>query len=128
MNIWEEGTFGGIDHIGIATPSLAEGLALYEGIFGQAVTLRDTLEDQGAEVVLLRCGEQRIELLAPTRADSPVGTFLAERGPGMHHVAYRVSDLFAALARCRDAGLQLVDATPRRGDGGHLVAFLHPRG
>jgi len=88
---------------------------------------REVLEDQGVEVVLLACGGQQVELLAPLRADSPVGKFLAERGPGLHHTAYRVPDLVAALAECREAGLELVDEAPRRGAGGHWVAFLHPR-
>ena len=117
----------GIDHIGIATHSLAEGLALYSGPFGLPIALRASMDDQGAEVVLIRCGDQHIEILAPTREDSPVGKFLAVRGPGLHHVAYRVPSIVAALARCRDAGLQIVDETPRPGAGGHLVAFLHPR-
>jgi len=119
--------FQSIDHIGIATPSLAEGLALYQGIFELQVGSQEVLPDHGTEVVLLRCGEQHVELLAPTRADSPVGKFLAERGPGLHHVAYRVADLQAALSQCREAGLQLVDEQPRRGAGGKWVAFLHPR-
>ena len=121
------GLFTAIDHLGIATPSLDEALPLYMGVFGLEVTLRAVLEDQGVEVALLRCGSQQIELLAPTRPDSSVGTFLAERGSGLHHVAYRVPDIVAALAHCREAGLQLVDAAPRPGAGGHLVAFLHPR-
>jgi len=116
-----------IDHIGIATPSLAEGLALYQDALGLAVVLRETLEDQGVEVALLACGEQHVELLSPIRADSPVGKFLADRGPGIHHVAYRVRDVAAALAECRSAGLELVDPVPRHGAGGRLVAFLHPR-
>jgi methylmalonyl-CoA epimerase len=116
-----------IDHIGIATPSLADSLALYEGMLGLQVVSREILEDQGVEVVLLACGDQHVELLAPIRDDSPVGKFLAERGAGIHHVAYRVHDLAAALAECRAAGLELVDLAPRRGAGGRLVAFLHPR-
>lgn len=119
--------FTALDHIGIATPSLDESLALYTGVFGQEIELRETLESQGVEVVLLRCGEESIELLAPTRADSPVGKFLAERGPGLHHVAYRVDDVQAALNSAREAGIELVDLAPRIGAGGHRVAFLHPR-
>jgi methylmalonyl-CoA epimerase len=116
-----------IDHIGIATPSLAEGLALYRDSLGLAVVARETLEDQGVEVALLACGDQHVELLSPTRSDSPVGKFLAERGPGIHHVAYRVADVATALVECRAVGLELVDLVPRRGAGGRLVAFLHPR-
>jgi methylmalonyl-CoA epimerase len=116
-----------IDHVGIATPSLAEGLALYRDTLGLAIALHEVLEEQGVEVALLTCGGQHIELLAPIRPDSPVGKFLADRGAGIHHVAYRVPDLADALARCRESGLELVDQAPRRGAGGHLVAFLHPR-
>ena len=116
-----------IDHVGIAVPSLVEGLTLYHDTFGLAVGLRETLEGQGVEVAMLACGDQQIELLAPTRDDSPVGKFLAERGAGIHHVAYRVPDLIVALAGCRASGLELVDEAPRLGAGGHLVAFLHPR-
>lgn len=116
-----------IDHIGIATPSLAEGLALYREVFGLDIVFQETLSDQGVEVVMLRCGDRAIELLAPLAVDSPVGKFLAERGPGMHHVAYRVADLAATLAGYAEAGLQLIDSEPRIGAGGHRVAFLHPR-
>ncbi|HXT34833.1 MAG TPA: methylmalonyl-CoA epimerase [Chloroflexota bacterium] len=117
----------GLDHIGIATASLADSLHLYQQVLGMTPVHHEVLENQGVEVVLLACGGQQVELLAPLRADSPVGKFLAERGPGMHHVAYRVPDLVATLAECREAGLELVDQTPRRGAGGHRVAFLHPR-
>ena len=116
-----------VDHVGIATTSLKESMALYEGVFGLRTVLHEELADQGAEVIMLQCGDSRIELLAPLRDDSPVGTFLAERGAGVHHVAYRVHNLPEALARCRAAGLQMVDEVPRVGAGGHLVAFLHPR-
>lgn len=117
----------GLDHIGIVTASLADSLHLYQDVLGMTQVHHETLEDQGVEVVLLACGGQKVELLAPLRPDSPVGKFLAERGPGLHHVAYRVPDLVAALAECRAAGLELVDQAPRRGAGGHGVAFLHPR-
>lgn len=123
-----EELFTAVDHIGIATPSLEEGRALYAGLFGLRELLREELQDQGVAVLMLRCGDAAIELLAPLREDSAVGRFLAERGPGLHHVAYRVADLRATLDRCRRAGLELVDQEPRRGAGGHLVAFLHPRG
>jgi methylmalonyl-CoA epimerase len=116
-----------IDHIGIATTALAEGLALYVDVFGLEVAFREVLPDQQVEVAMLRCGDRAVELLAPLAAESPVGKFLAERGPGMHHVAYRVADLVAALAHCAEAGLQLIDSAPRVGAGGHRVAFLHPR-
>lgn len=119
--------FEALDHVGIAVPSLEEGLALYGGIFGMQVELRQDLPEQGTAVLLFRCGGARIELLAPLRPDSPVGIFLAERGAGIHHTAYRVRDLIWALERCRNAGLQVVDEVPRVGAGAHRVAFLHPR-
>lgn len=119
--------FSAIDHIGIAAPSIAEGIALYCGPFGLDVERLATMMDDGTEAALIRCGGQHIEVLAPTRPDSPVGKFLAERGPGIHHVAYRVAEIHAALAHCRAAGLQVVDEVPRTGAMGHLVAFLHPR-
>jgi methylmalonyl-CoA epimerase len=119
--------FSAIDHLGIATPSLSEGLALYAGVFGLEEGARETLPEQGVEVVALRCGGTGIELLAPTREDSAVGKFLANRGPGIHHVAYRVPDIRSALREASKQGLELVDSEPRIGAGGHLVAFLHPR-
>jgi methylmalonyl-CoA/ethylmalonyl-CoA epimerase len=117
-----------VDHIGIATPNIEEGLALYRDTFGMPVLLRELLPDQGVDVALLRCGGQAIELLAPTRDDSAVAKFLLERGAGLHHVAYRVPNIVQALVEARAAGLELVDTQPRVGAGGHLVAFLHPRG
>jgi methylmalonyl-CoA/ethylmalonyl-CoA epimerase len=120
-------TLKAIDHIGVATPTLQEGLALYGDTFAMPIVSLEVLQDQGLEVALLRCGDQCIELLAPTREDSPVAKFLRERGAGMHHVAYRVEDIAAALEEARACGLELVDEQPRVGAGGHLVAFLHPR-
>jgi methylmalonyl-CoA epimerase len=119
--------FTALDHVGIATASLEQGLALYQGVFGLEVLLRETLAEQGLEVLAFRSGDQAVELLCPTRPDCAVGKFLADRGPGIHHVAYRVPDIRAALQAARDGGLELVDAEPRTGAGGHLVAFLHPR-
>jgi methylmalonyl-CoA/ethylmalonyl-CoA epimerase len=119
--------FTALDHVGIATTSLDQSLALYEGVFGLELLLRETLPDQGLEALAFRCGEQAVELLCPTRSDSPVGKFIADRGAGVHHIAYRVDDIRGALALARESGLELVDAEPRVGAGGHLVAFLHPR-
>ena len=124
----EHELFTAIDHLGIASQSLDEAMALYQGIFGLQVVLRDILPDQGVSVVMLRCGGSFVELLAPTAPDSSLVEFLARRGPGIHHVAYAVADLPAALERCRMAGLQLIDEQPRIGAGGVPVAFLHPRG
>ncbi len=115
------------DHIGIATTSLESSVALYQDVLGLDVTSREVVADQGVEVLAFQCDGAEVELLHPTRDDCAVAKFLSERGAGVHHVAYRVSDIRAALARARDAGLELVDEKPRVGAGGHLVAFLHPR-
>ena len=116
-----------IDHIGIATASLEQSLALYEGVFGLDVSSRESVDDQGVEIVAFDCDGAGIEFLGPTRPDCSIAKFLSERGAGVHHIAYRVDDIRAALTRAREAGIELVDETPRIGAGGHLVAFLHPR-
>lgn len=118
---------GRIDHLGLAVSDLVPALELYERGFGLSPHHREVLDDQGVEAVALRIGETDIELLRPTREDSPVGRFLAERGPGLHHVAYAVSDIEAALARLKEQGLRLVDEVPRIGMGGKRIAFLHPK-
>jgi methylmalonyl-CoA epimerase len=120
--------FDRIDHVGIAVEDLDGALALFEGTFGMAVAHRETVEAQGVEAVLLDVGENHVELMAPLGPDTPVGKFLAKRGPGIHHVAYQVTDVEAALAQCRDAGLRLIDEKPRPGIRGSSVAFLHPSG
>jgi methylmalonyl-CoA epimerase len=116
-----------LDHVGIAVHSLDESLPLFESITGGKGYGRERVESQGVEVVFLGQGTGRLELLAPTRDDSAVAKFLAKRGPGMHHLCYRVSSVQAELGRYRDAGAQLIDQHPRPGAAGHLVAFLHPR-
>ena len=90
------------------------------------VVHRETLIDQGVEAVLLDVGESHVELLRPLSAETPVGRFLAARGPGLHHVAYRVADIEATLARLREQGVRLIDETPRSGIRGTRIAFLHP--
>jgi methylmalonyl-CoA/ethylmalonyl-CoA epimerase len=116
----------GIHHLGIAVGDLEEAVSTYASLFGAAVEHRDTVEDQGVEAVSLRVGESRVELLHPLGDDTPVGKFLARRGPGMHHVAYEVTDIRAALARLAEQGAQLIDTEPRRGLFGLQVAFVHP--
>ena len=118
--------FGRIDHIGVAVADLDAALALHADTYGLPVAHRETLAAQGVEAVLLDVGESHVELLAPLGEDTPVGRFLAARGPGLHHVAYAVQDVEAALARLRARGLRLVDEAPRRGIRGTRVAFLHP--
>lgn len=116
-----------LDHVGIAVESLDEALPLYEPLVGAAGAGRERVESQGVEVVFVGSGPGRLELLAPTRDDSPVARFLERRGPGLHHVCYRVPDLAAALQEHEQAGYELIDREPRSGAHGHRVAFLHPR-
>lgn len=115
-----------IDHLGIAVPSIEEALTFYRDALGLEVGGSETVEDQGVHVTMLPVGESRIELLEPTAPDTPVGKFLAKRGPGLHHICYRVPDIHAALERLKAAGARLIDEQPRIGAGGHLVAFVHP--
>ena len=118
--------FGRIDHIGIAVDELDAAIALHEGAYGMEVVHRETVAEQGVEAVLLDVGENHVELLAPLGPDTPVGKFLAKKGPGLHHVAYQVPDIDAALGELRAAGLRLIDETPRTGIRSSRVAFLHP--
>jgi methylmalonyl-CoA epimerase len=116
-----------LDHVGIAVHSLDESLSTFESITGHKGYGRERVESQGVEVVFLGTGDGRLELLAPTRDDSAVAKYLARRGPGMHHLCYRVADIAAELERCRAEGRQLIDQAPRPGAAGHMVAFLHPK-
>ncbi len=110
----------------MAVEDLDEAVSTYERLFGAAVEHRGTLEDQGVEAVSVLLGESRVELMAPTDDETPVGKFLGKRGPGMHHVAYEVADLPAALRELAQQGAQLIDDQPRRGLFGLQVAFVHP--
>lgn len=116
----------GVHHIGIAVADLDAALLVYEQLFGATLEHRETVEDQGVEAASLEAGGSRIELLAPLGPDTPVGRFLAKRGPGMHHLAFEVADLDAELDRLRADGTQLIDERPRRGLFGLQVAFVHP--
>jgi methylmalonyl-CoA/ethylmalonyl-CoA epimerase len=116
----------GIHHLGVAVADLDEAIETYRRLFGAELEHRDVVPDQGVEAASLRAGGSRVELLAPTADDSPVGKFLARRGPGMHHVAYEVADIRAALAELAAAGAELTDAEPRQGLFGLQVAFVHP--
>jgi methylmalonyl-CoA/ethylmalonyl-CoA epimerase len=118
--------FGRIDHIGVAVADLDEALALHEQTYGMPVVHRETIESQGVEAVLLDVGENHVELLRPLAGDTPVGRFLARRGPGLHHVAYQVEDIEAALEQLRARGIRLIDEAPRTGIRRTRVAFLHP--
>jgi methylmalonyl-CoA/ethylmalonyl-CoA epimerase len=114
-----------IAHIGVAVRSIAEALPFYRDVLGLSAGAPESAD--GAAIVPLTCGDVAIELLEPRDPDGPVARFLARRGPGIHHICLRVPDLDAALARCRAAGYQLVDETPRTGAGGHRIAFVHPK-
>jgi methylmalonyl-CoA epimerase len=116
----------GIHHVGVAVEDLDGALATYERLFGATVEHQATVGDQGVRAASLRIGDGRVELLEPLGDDTPVGRFLAKRGPGMHHVAYEVSDLGATLAELTGAGAELIDEEPREGLFGLEVAFVHP--
>ena len=119
--------FSRIDHIGVAVEEIEGALALYRDGLELAVAHREVVQEQGVEAVLLDVGENHVELVAPLSADTPVGKFIARQGPGLHHVAYQVQDIDAALESCRRAGLRLIDEQPRTGIRNSRVAFLHPR-
>lgn len=116
-----------LDHVGIAVPSLDEALPRWETIVGSAGYGREIVGSQGVEVLFIGEGAGRVELLSPTRPDSPVARFLERTGPGTHHLCYRVPDIAAALREFEGLGYQLIDREPRAGAHGHRVAFLHPR-
>ena len=118
--------FGRIDHIGVAVADLDAAIALHEQTYGMPLVHSETVTEQGVEAALLDVGESHVELLRPLSEDTPVGRFLAKRGPGLHHVAYGVEDVEAALRALREQGLRLIDEAPRTGIRGSRVAFLHP--
>jgi methylmalonyl-CoA/ethylmalonyl-CoA epimerase len=119
--------FDRIDHVGVAVQEIDASLELYRDLFKLDVAHREIVQDLGVEAVLLDVGENHVELLAPLGADTPVGKFLAKRGPGLHHVAYQVADIDATLAALAQAGAELIDKQPRTGIRDSRVAFLHPR-
>jgi methylmalonyl-CoA/ethylmalonyl-CoA epimerase len=116
----------GIHHLGVAVEDLDQAVDTYTRLFGAELEHRQRVPDQGVEAAALLVGDGRVELLASLGEDTPVGRFLAQRGPGMHHVAYEVADLRAALATLADAGAELIDPEPRPGLFGLEVAFVHP--
>ena len=116
----------GIHHLGVAVHDLDEALSTYTRLLGATFEHRDTLAEQGVEAVAVLLGSGRVELLAPLAEDTPVGRFLARRGPGMHHVAYEVDDVRATLDELAGEGAQLIDEEPRLGLYGLQVAFVHP--
>lgn len=118
--------FTRIDHIGVAVEDLDAAIKLYERNFEMELVHREIVESQGVEAVLLDVGDGHVELLAPLGPDTPVGKFMAKKGPGLHHVAYAVEDIEAELARLKENGTKLIDREPRTGIRQSRVAFLHP--
>ena len=116
-----------IDHIGIAVDDLEASVALYQRLLGTPPAHRESVEDQGVEEVLFAAGSSYIQLLGALGPDTPVGRSLAARGPGLHHIAYRVADIEAALDHFRAEGVRLIDDTPRPGSRNTRIAFIHPR-
>jgi methylmalonyl-CoA/ethylmalonyl-CoA epimerase len=119
--------FTRIDHIGVAVEDLDAAIALHETTYGMALVHREVVAEQGVEAVLFDVGENHVELLRPLSEDTPVGKFLASRGPGLHHVAYQVPDIEATLAALKQEGARLIDETPRTGIRDSRVAFVHPK-
>ncbi len=115
-----------IDHVGIAVSDLEQAVATYERLLGVTPTHRERVEDQGVEEVLFAVGSSFIQLLGALGPETPVGRFLEKRGPGVHHVAFRVEDVAAALDHLHTKGAHLVDETPRSGSRDTLIAFVHP--
>lgn len=116
-----------IHHVAYAVADIDAALPVYTDRYGMSVEVRERLDDQGVEAVSLGAGTSHIELIQPVDPQSGVAKFLERRGPGLHHVAFEVEDLVAALAELRAGGAELIDDEPRRGLGGHMIAFIHPR-
>lgn len=115
-----------IDHVGVAVEDLEAAIALYRDTLQMPLTYRETVAQEGVEAALLDIGDAHIELLSPLERDTPVGRFLARRGPGLHHVAYRVEDIEVTLRALASDGMRLIDERPRTGVRGFQVAFVHP--
>jgi methylmalonyl-CoA epimerase len=115
-----------VHHVAFAVADLEEAVGTYQRLFGARVELRGRMEDQGVEAAYLRIGSGRVELVSALGDDTPVGRFLAKRGPGMHHVAYEVADVGAAVRSLAAEGVEFIDPEPRSGLGGHEVSFVHP--
>ena len=119
--------FTEIDHVAIAVNDLEAAVKYYEDVFGATVDHREVVESDGVEEALLKVAESYIQLLTPTRDDSPVAKYLANKGEGLHHIGYRVKDCAAALQAIKDAGGRVIDEAPRPGSRGTTVAFVHPK-
>ena len=119
--------FSRIDHVGVAVEDLDAAISLYEDSFEMTLGHREVVESQGVEAALLDIGDGHVELLRPLGEETAIGKFLAKRGPGLHHVAYAVDDIDAALSAVKQAGLEMIDSEPRQGIRNSRVAFIHPR-
>jgi methylmalonyl-CoA/ethylmalonyl-CoA epimerase len=115
-----------VHHVAFAVQDLDEAVGTYQRLFGAELELRGRMEDQGVEAAYLRVGSGRVELMSALAEDTPVGRFLAKRGPGMHHVAYEVPDVASAVGELAAAGADVIDPEPRTGLDGHDVSFVHP--
>jgi methylmalonyl-CoA/ethylmalonyl-CoA epimerase len=116
-----------VDHVGVAVEKLDDALAFYEGVLGMKLAGTETVEEQKVRTAFIPLGDTEIELLESTDPEGPIGKFIAAKGAGMQHIAYRVADIDAALAELREKGVRLIDEKPRYGAGGARIAFLHPK-
>ena len=116
-----------IHHVAIAVNDLDAAIAGYESLYNITPLSREVVEDQGVSEAMIAVGGSHIQLLEPLTPESPVGRFLSQNGEGMHHIAFAVNDIEAALAHLKSAGARLIDETPRLGGGGHRIAFVHPK-
>jgi len=130
-NLLPEGCGGFVDHIGIAVPDLEEGIALYCGLLGLELEKREEVPQENVRVAFLKLDRAgalgHVELLAPMSEEGNIAAFIARKGPGLHHIALAATDIEGVLQRCKDAGMRLIDETPRQGAGGKKIAFLHPK-
>lgn len=131
MNELPAGTAGFVDHIGIAVTDLDAALALYRDLMGLELERIEEIASEQVKVAMLKFDRRgalgHVELLAPLSDDCNIARFIAKKGPGLHHISFAATDIAAVMERCREAGLQLLDETPRKGAGGKLIVFLHPR-
>lgn len=116
-----------IEHVALAVSDLEAAIAHYTGVWGLALEHREVVEDQGVEEAMLRLGDSYLQLIAPLSPETTVGRFIEKRGEGLHHIAYEVGDVEAALGTLRESGVDLIDEQPRQGSRGTRVAFVHPR-
>jgi methylmalonyl-CoA/ethylmalonyl-CoA epimerase len=116
-----------VDHVGVAVEKLDDALAFYEGVLGMKLAGTETVEEQKVRTAFIPLGDTEIELLESTDPEGPIGKFIAAKGAGMQHIAYRVADIDAALAELKEKGVRLIDEKPRYGAGGARIAFIHPK-